>query len=287
MTIQISISQGKRLQIAPPSWIDDKVDLVMYLDGFLKELNCFKGKGFRFVIQEAKLSYAPASEILNTLSDDIRSEMSIIGTHPYPNGLYVKALEEEIRTNETPHINPVQVPFSVNNSVTGWIALKYGLRGGNLTFNSSNSLASVINAIEFIGEQISLNNLSHALLLTGSFGGLYHSNLLAPIQTYAFLIEKEGRGINISIQKKLSIWQDLKNCLRNSSSSTVIIESAIALPEKIDGAIILRTPCERPMLCELLFSPYEFLSNLGINNKNITYIAVNSLRSITILEIEY
>jgi hypothetical protein len=286
MTIQISISQRKRLQIVPPSWINDKVGLVMYLDGALKGLNCFNGKGFRFVIQEAKLLYAPASEILNTLSDDVRSEVSIIGTHPYPNGLYIKALEEEIRTNKTPYINPLQVPFSVNNSVTGWIALKYGLRGGNLTFNSSNSLASVISAIEFIGEQISLNNLSYALLLAGSFGGLYLSNLLAPIQTYAFLIEKGGSGINVSIQKKLSTWQDLKNYLRNYSSPAVIIESAIAIPDKIDGAIILRTPSESPILCELLFSPYEFLANLGISNKSIIYVAVNSLRSINILEIE-
>lgn len=285
----IRISKNSSLQITPPNSVQNRDELIGYVEQSLEQFACLKGKGFRFALLEAKLVYVPASEILGEIEDVIRKDLSIISTLQYANGRYVKALEREIESDK-PYINPLQIPFSVSNSVTGWIALKHGIRGGNLTFNTSGCLSSIVAAINFISEQMSLGYVDKGLLLSGRFGGLYLSELTSPIQTYSFLIERsdcnESEGILIDFRGRYTSWNDFMNQMQDLHLFSVIIETAVDLPVKPKSAKIIQNQTECSLLCDLLSSPIYFLNSLGIKHSNIAYVIVDSLKNINVLILE-
>lgn len=285
----IRISKNSSLQITPPNSVQNRDDLIGYVEQSLEQFSCLKGKGFRFALLEAKLVYVPASAILGEIEDVVRKDLSIISILQHANGRYVNALEREIES-EKPYVNPLQIPFSVSNSITGWIALKHGIKGGNLTFNTSGCLSSIVSAINFISEQMSLGYIDQGLLLSGRFGGLYFSEFTSPIQTYSFLIERfdcnETEGTTIDFRGRYTSWYDFINQMQNLHLFSMIIETAVDLPVKPKNVKIIQNKTECSLLCDLLSSPTCFLDSLGIKHSNIAYVIVDSLENINVLTLK-
>ena len=288
MKVSVKIVQSGNLQITPSPTILNKDDLIEYVKASLARFKCFNGKGFRFALLEARLVYVPASEILNKIEEKERENLSIVSILQSPNGRYIREIEEELEL-DNPYINPLQIPFSVNNAITGWIALKYGIRGGNLTFNSTGHLSSIISAIKFISEQISLGYINTTLLLAGSFGGLYLSEITDPIKTYSFLVERScssrSKGVIIEFENRYTNWNNFIEQLKRMKHSTVVIETAIDLPISADDIVIIQNKTDCSLLCDFLCLPTLFEETLGIRSSDITYIIIDALNSINILKI--
>lgn len=289
MKVSVKIVQSGKLQIILPPTVLNKEDLIETIKASLADFTCFKGKGFRFALLEAKLIYVPASEVLSKIEEKERENLSIISTLQHPNGRYIREIEDEIEL-DNPYINPLQIPFSVNNTITGWIALKYGIRGGNLTFNTTGHLSCIISAIKFISEQISLGYIDKSLLLAGSFGGLYFSEITEPIKTYSFLVERsdsnQSKGVIIEFENRYTNWNDFIEQLRMMKHSPVVIETAIDLPINPDNVVIIQNKTECSLLCDFLCSPTLFAKTLGIRSSDITYIMVDAFNGINLLRLK-
>ena len=286
MKASIRIIRHNELHLMPPTSILSQEELIRYVEKYLLDAYDLNRKGFRFALLEAKLAYVPVIEVLKDFEEVSYQDLSLISVLPYSNSRYIKELKRELKKSK-PYINPLQIPFSVSNAVTGWIALKLGTRGANLTLNGENCLSSIVSAIKFIADQISFGYFSRVLLLAGDFGGLVSSNFSDPIKTYAFLLEfSDSRGITIEAEDKYIDWNIFIDRIPEYSSSSVIIESAVKLPSELNDVTFIENSSACSFLCSLLASPISFLDSIGVVATDITYVIVESLDKVNVLRLK-
>jgi hypothetical protein len=135
----------------------------------LNDQEALKGKGFRNIPRIYKLFHIIVNKILHKYKWEDLSKLGLINAYEIANLKASIDFENEIVIYGIQGANPLKGPLTVSNACAGWLAIRNGLYGLNITVN--NGACSVLTALSIAKNHMHSGCIEACLILSANQKG--------------------------------------------------------------------------------------------------------------------